>query len=688
MEILNGPILSNLTDPAITSDDLARFWALRADTLYLLARDEGVDRDENHRAVVENYTVARSRYDHQPSPTQRYRLADTLLTLGEHDDAATEAHKIPEELADRRRDIYQRLIEHGLRAGAGDPDRSRAHELLARLRNDPSSTPDDRLWAVVRQSRLSIESGNPEDALRRLLPELQRQETRSSPESGRLFALLGEAYFDMGLLDESRKHLELAEQILDTTDPDAGRVGVLIARIDRVQDQPELARDRFRNVASRFPTHPVGVAGWLGVAETEADLANFEAARMAYQQVILGLSDAESVGDVTVDRVHDSLAQRHDQRVAAEDVVGALRFATLAERLYRADTVPPAAVDRLARAHRAVAEELMSTQPLTPEGVVDLREADPTTLEQARQHFTNAADRFLRHARMTLLGDPEVSRDALWEAADAYDHAGDMDKATELFGEFVEATHNDPRQLEGRYRLGKAWLGRGGFDNAIAFFESLITDHATSEEAYLSYVPLSRAYLLSSDWTDTERAERLLLRVLDGQTFTPSAPEYRSALLELGALYRKIGRTTEAIERMTEAIERYPELNTDPASPSTSRTPTASRRTLSASASASPCPPQNALASNRYESTASTTPPTSSRARAPRSWKRTSARAPSSKSSSSATRSSTALTAHSTRPHSSPSATPRPPRSSTDRRSVDTTTPPSATRTIPRPSPR
>ncbi|GAB4550775.1 MAG: hypothetical protein Tsb0013_12650 [Phycisphaerales bacterium] len=564
MQILNGPILANLDDPAITGEDLARFWALRADTLYLLARDQEIDRAENHKAIVDNYTVARSRYDHELTARQYYRLADTLLALGDYDGATKEAQSIAEELADRRRDIYQRVIEHGLRTDAGPADRDRSYELLARLRNDPSSTPDDRLWAVVRQSRLSIESNNPEDALRRLLPELQRQDTRTSPESGRLFALLGEAYFDMGLLDESRKHLELAEQILEPTDPDAGRVGVLIARIDRVNDQPELARDRFRNVATRFPTHPVGVAGWLGVAETEADLANFEAARMAYQQVILGLSEAESVGDVTVGRVHDSLAQRHDQRVASADFVGALRFATLAERLFEGGRVPPEAVDRLARAHRAVAEELMSTQPLTPEGVVDLRASDPTTLEQARRHFASAAERFLAHARMTLLGDPEVSRDALWEAADAYDHAGDLDQATELFGEFVEATHNDPRQLEGRYRLGKAWLGRAGYDNAIAFFESLLTDHATSEEAYLSYVPLARAYLLASDWKDTERAERLLLRVLDGQTFTPSAPEYRSALLELGALYRKIGRTTESIERMTEAIERYPELGDDP----------------------------------------------------------------------------------------------------------------------------
>ncbi|MEM1424517.1 MAG: tetratricopeptide repeat protein [Planctomycetota bacterium] len=282
------------------------------------------------------------------------------------------------------------------------------------------------------------------------------------------------------------------------------------------------------------------------------------------KQQILGLTGEASVGDVTVERVHDSLAQRHDQRLAADDTVGALRFASLAERLYPDERVPARAVERVARAHRAVGEELASTQPRTPEGVIDLRASDPTTLEQVRQHYINAGDRFLRHARMTLLGEPEVSRMSLWEAADAYDNAGDLDRATELFGEFVEATHNDPRQLEGRYRLGKAWLGRGDHTNAIAFFEGLIQDHATSEEAYLSYVPLSRAYLLASDWTDTDRAERLLERVLDGQTFTPDAPEYRAALVELGDLYRKTDRTTLAIERMTEAIERYPELGEDP----------------------------------------------------------------------------------------------------------------------------
>lgn len=564
MGILNGPILANLDDPAMTSEDLGRFWALRADTLYLLARAQGIDRNENHKTVVQNYRVAVSNYDHTLSAKQRVRLARTLMALDEWDDATKEAIRIPDDEAEARRDLYHVLIDHGLEALASEHDRERSFDLLAKLRNDPSSTDDDRIWAVVRQSRLSIENGHPEDALRRLLPEVQRLDSRMSPQAGGLFALLGESYFDMGLLDEARKHLDMAETLLEPTDPRAGRVGVLMGRIDRILATTEEARDRFHDVATRFPTDPVGVEGWLGVAETEADLGNFEQARMAYQQVIVGLESALSVGDVTVDRAHASIAQRHDQRLAAGDVVGALRFAILASRLFDEKSMPASAVDRLARAHRAVADELMTSQPVTPEGVVDLGEADPTTLEQARQHFTKAAENALRYARMTLLGDPEVSRDALWRAADAYDHAGDLDMATQLFGEYVEATHNDPRQLEGRYRLGKAWLGRGGYDNAVAFFESLIQEHATSEEAYKSFVPLARSYLLASDWKDYERAERLLLRVLDGQTFTPSAPEYRQALVELGALYRRIGRHTEAIERMTEAVERYPELAEDP----------------------------------------------------------------------------------------------------------------------------
>lgn len=564
VEILNGPILNNLHDPALTREDLARFWALRADALYLLAREQGVDRFENHKAVVENYEAARAQYGAELAGLQQARLADSLLAMDRHDRALEESVAIPDDLADRRRRIQRAIVDHGLRGDATSAQRQRSFELLSRLRNDSTSDDSDRLWAVVRQSRLSLESGHPDDAIRRLLPEIQRMDSRLSPEAGELLTLLGEAYFDLGLIEDARERLELAEQIMPATDRVAARAGVLLGRIDQAQDDIEVARDRFTAVASRFPNSPEGVAAWLGYAEASADLGEHSAALRGYQEVVLGLLGDRAVGDVSAEIAHASIAQRHDQQMALDDPVTGLRYATLALRLFDDDSMPPEAIDRLARAHRSVADLLISSQPRTPEGVIDLSEADPTTLEQTRQHFDRAGAYFLQHARMSLLGDAEVSRNSLWEAADSYDNAGDLDMATQLFGDYVEMTHDDPRQLEGRFRLGKAWLGRGDYDNAIEFFEQLIQENETSEEAYKSFVPLAKAYLLASDWADHERAERLLLRVSDGQLFAPSAPEYRTALLELGGLYRRIGRNTESIERMTEAGERYPDLLEDP----------------------------------------------------------------------------------------------------------------------------
>ena len=565
LETLNGPLAANIEHPTITREQLGRFWALRADTLHLYARSEGIDRFENHRAIVDNYEVARARYDFPLTPDQQVRLADALLAMEREEEALKEADLLPPDRASDRARIVRTVIERGLAAGASDFERQRAFELLTSLRADPSVSEDERLWAVAQQARLSLDAARPQAAIDRLLPAIQRLDRVLSPEAAGLLTILGEAYLELGRLDEATKHLTLAEELVPASDRLSGRIGVLLARVDASRGNTVEARDRFAQVASRFPSTPVATAAWLGVAETSSD--DDETIR-AYSEVVLGLDGASKVGDVTAEQAHDSLGQRHAHAMARADdpdqLKHALRLAILAGRLFTDDDIPAEAVIRLAETHRVVANDLLSTQPRTPSGAVDLVGGDPITIEEARQHFAKAGKHFARHARMTLLADTDVYRDSLWMAADSYDRAGDVEQAIALFADFAEAADGDPRQLEAQYRLGKAWLARGDFDSAIEFFTLLQDNHATSMWAYRSYVPLAQAYLLRSGWADTARARPLLERIVDGQVLDPDAPEFRQALIALGDMHRRTGAYTRAIARFEEAASRYPDLLDEP----------------------------------------------------------------------------------------------------------------------------
>ena len=101
-------------------------------------------------------------------------------------------------------------------------------------------------------------------------------------------------------------------------------------------------------------------------------------------------------------------------------------------------------------------------------------------------HFEKAAAFYLDHARAVTVTDVEAFAQSLWNAADNFERAGRYPKAIETFDEFIEARPNDPRQLEARRRLARAYQADRQFDVAIDQFEQLVEQHPNSPEAYES----------------------------------------------------------------------------------------------------------------------------------------------------------------------------------------------------------
>ena len=561
--ILNGPIREHISDKEITPDLLASFYLLRADALYLSQRQQGLNVPANNMRIIENYEAGRGTAGATLAAPQISRLADTLVSLNRIDDALRELRALGAAVPEIRHDIFKRIIERGLAPGANARQRTFATDLLAQLRNDPLITDDTRLWTVTKLSQLSLVSGNPEDAIRRILPELERLDSRLDPKAADLFALLGQAYIDLGQFDDARTQLTQAETIADPTSDTTARCEVLLAHLDRQGQDLEQARDRLALVVERDPESPVSTLAWLGLGEVDADLGEFDASLDAYEHLVKAINAGESP-DISADRADGSIDQRFRDRFERADYETALKYAALISALYQKGDPPPASVLRLADARRKLAEQLVAPLDHLPDGSIDVDHADPASLEQARQHFARAGDLYKEHAQLTLLGDPERSAESLWLAADSLDNAGDLIGAAALFAEYVDVRHDDPREVEGQFRLARTFQARGEYAVAATHFEKLLAEHPTSEEAYRSYVPLAQCYLYNPVDEKPERAEELLLHVISGEIFDPSAPEFRAALIELGALYVQTGRYPDAIRRLTEATDRYPDLKTDP----------------------------------------------------------------------------------------------------------------------------
>lgn len=561
--ILNGPILSYMQDPTIHPETLAYFYTLRGDTLYLDQRDRNLDLQANNEQILSNYEQAR-RFGAKFGDVRLYRNADTLLRLGRTDEALSEARLLSDQAAKERREIFRRVIEAGLAHGSRARDRGLASDLIAEMHKDPTLDDAGRRWLVAREARLSLQAGYPEDAMRRVLPELQRLPENNMDEGAELLLVLGAAYLDVGRFEDAYTQAERALNVLLDTDPLVAEAALLQGSALRIRGEYEQARDQFAIVTTRFPQSDAGARAYLALGEINAELGHHEIAQSAYRAVVDRLRAGRLPPDLGAEQIEFSLGERHDERFERGDIETALEYARLSAACYRDGEMPAQVHARLASAHRAMGDRLLAEAPRTSEGAIILRETDPITLEHARRHYADASRFAGAHARATLLSDPELSASALWMAAECAEQAGDLVRAAELFNEYVQARHNDPRALEGQYRHAGTLKARGQYMEAIKIYEGIIDGHPRSIEAYRSYIPLAHCYLLLGDPDSLARAEQRLHYVISGEPFEPNAPEFRQGLLELANLYRRTSRYPEAIRRLSEARARFPDLESSP----------------------------------------------------------------------------------------------------------------------------
>lgn len=578
LAVLNGNVLEAMNKNALGPQQQREFHLLRARCLYLGQQEKGLDRPENHRAIVSEYLEA-ERLNAQLDPKDTQYLCATLLSLGEVDRAVRRAQGLPESEAIARRDIIKRAIDQVL--SAPKPDTAAALDLLAYLTSDEKLGVPDRAWALARQGRVLIAQGYAPEAAMKIVKTLPRLDGADGPTLGEIHFTLAQAYEQQNELDEAARELEHAATLLEHGSPLMPALALMQAQVFHRRPALGNARERYAAVIQKYPFAPEFGGALLGMAELEAESvisparppgepedAGSEtggsedalARSLEHYTKLVELVRSGAAVSATPERIGQSLLTRfreqHEGRKPDEAL--ALRFAALGEQLFGIDKTPPDLVQALAQVHRRLAEEILSAAG-GHGGILSLADADPATQREAREHLIRAGEYYRTHAAKTV-SNPSLYGESLWLAADCFDRAGDNDAAVGAFQQFAGDFPNDVRQPEALFRLGQCYQSRGDLELAARLYRQLIAGRATGERAGpfadASYVPLAQTLLSDADAANDAEGEELLLTVVNGSIGGTRTPAFRTGLRELGQRYYQTGKHERAIERFEELLTR------------------------------------------------------------------------------------------------------------------------------------
>lgn len=645
IEALNGPALGFKDSGLATRRQEARFHLARARAFAGQQARLGVNRVENHRQIVADFkraeelgigvagdvggsaaatpehpgehdrggaahglAEAEGNAEHQVAEgltaSDFSSWIESLIATDNIDESLARIAKLPSgavgEEGDRQRArklrLTRLLVEHNLRGT--DPKQRRDSltlDLLAKMATDPDLSRDDHAWVLARQSELLLALNRVEEAITKLLRELQRLQDVPPARQGELYVLLGKAYVEVGQDAEASRQLEAADRLLaagDSNNPLRADAAVLLGRL--AQRSPkgkdlstlEQARERYAVVTTEFRGSRAYMPAVLGLAEIDAASREFDRSIDRYSELVQSIvnwkppqppipreADRGVVSASLMARwgeLFEEAGATTDAVLRLENLQQSLRYAQVAESLYPTTgpgraAAPADLLLALGRTHRRLADEIMEAARDAQAGDFSVRNLDPATRAEVKRHYLSAAEAYRRHAERMSSEDTAAFSASLWISADSFELAGDLDEAAKAFGAFIDgAADGDPNRPEARFRLARIFEAQGDYSAAQSLFESLragggdaLSASTSGAWADRSIVPLALCYLADRDPANDERAEQLLKSVVEGRLIGPESKDYRDALVELGNHYYATGRYTDAISRFEEVVNRY-----------------------------------------------------------------------------------------------------------------------------------
>jgi len=271
--VLNTSVLPHVPDGSLTRDQQRKFFLLRARAIYLGQKELGLNREENHRSIIEEYKIAADQ-GAQLTPRDELYRCDTLVSLGEFDAALELLEALPEEVHAEKLAVHKRLVDAALDGGTGRAES--AIDLIAQFTREPDLTDGDRLWALERQCRLLLAAKMPEEAVTRILRAMPRLENAATPAVGEVLVTLARAYLDLDQVQRAGAQLERASELLGESHDLSPTVARLLAYVDQTTGGESLsrARDRYEHIVATWPYSNEIPRALLGLAEVESMIGN------------------------------------------------------------------------------------------------------------------------------------------------------------------------------------------------------------------------------------------------------------------------------------------------------------------------------------------------------------------------------------------------------------------------------
>jgi len=424
-------------------------------------------------------------------------------------------------------------------------DQQEAEEQIDRILALPSPDEDDLLWAVQRKADLMLAEQDAA-AVREFLQQVCPRLAAPRSELEWLF-LDAQALVKAGQLDEADRVLRSLRDRLTVRDDLDAKSGWLLGYLNYRDGRPQEALSFFNDVVSTHRSGEYYHASVLGRAQCLAELYRLDEAIAEYRRVIQQVPHHPNSRLAGREVVRAGLMQRCAILQRAGRLDDALRFCRLAASLVTENEEVLRAADarRLGKLCAELAREAAA-----------LGDA-----ERASTRLAEAAEHYLTLSRLTTLNEP-VSAEAMWQAANYYDLAGERDKAIGVMESFVEGRPNASKTPEALFRLGQAYQAEGEPAKAIQRYLECNARFPRTPAAFASLVPLAKCLLAVSPPREDE-AETVLLRVVEQDPhkpplYDPRAREFRDAVFALGKLYARRGRYEQAISRLEDALGLYP----------------------------------------------------------------------------------------------------------------------------------
>lgn len=539
-------IESLLADPARTAPEKSALHRLMAETIFAHEQGNAVHGPTNCSRILEHTDRVIATGGSFDAPTHRMRgmarewLGQTAAAIGEHRESLAKGIEEPWK-------VKQHILQ--LRRLINDVAPDELHkELDTFLAADVPL--DIQFWAAERKIEQYAADGRHELGEKFLDDNLALFENSDRRKEYDFLRTL--AWYHVGRDEDAERLLRSLRGQVVPGEPLYAQVGWLLGAVLQRQGTPEQALSLFDEVIDKSVPSPARAACVLGRAECLAEIERFSESLAAYAEVIRLASDDPLGSQIDLKAVRESSTAWYQALMAGDRRPEAMEYLELAAKL-----APPIDVQLQSVYSKRLAQLALE---LGKAGLAG-GEGDPSAsnVERARKYLGQAGEEYLRLAKLATLDAPVVI-DALWQAAESFDLAGDRARSIAALETFVREYPQNPRVPEALLQLGRAYQVSDDQAKAIEYYQRNLIEFPRTPAAISSLIPLADQFLEAGS---PDKAEETLLRVVTPRPgdqlalITPEAPEYQDALFRLGELYIRGEEYEKAIARYEEALERY-----------------------------------------------------------------------------------------------------------------------------------